>query len=294
LQLEDKGRWDGDGYHILGTIQALRCEWDRALRNFDMARDIRRRLADTGGHVESTVQLGLVYQHLGDWPKAARLFEEAVNLAKTMDPSPAWLVVRRTRGLLRLRMGDAAGAADDLKEAIALADTMPETIEYGPTLRAWAEFLTLHGDTVRAIQSGESAAQHAATAEHQVDASLQLADLYISQQDWKRAARQTSIAVDIATRLKAPRLMSLAKVLSARGAAARDAKAATSIFEAAVHDAEAAHCPFERARALCALARHIDSDPRQTTRAAAALAEAHQVLDHLFAGLPVAAAATAS
>ncbi|HEY1295046.1 MAG TPA: AAA family ATPase [Chloroflexota bacterium] len=254
-EIDSHVRWAADAHHILGTIQTRCAEWEAAVASLERALEGRKRAGHLPNTVESIVALGFVDQCLGRWRQALARYAVAVAIAEQLDPGPHRVLGLRHRGRLRLLAGDREVAAADLGEALALAETMPETLEYAPTLLAMAELRTDVGDLDGALDLALKSLEQARPLEQSVEARTVLARICLAQRDVPRAIAHATEAIDLATRLGSPRLMSLAHLVFAESMAEQDAERARGAFETALAYADEAETSYERALALSAYGR---------------------------------------
>jgi DNA-binding SARP family transcriptional activator len=271
-------RWAGDTHHVLGSIQAIRCQWEDAAENLARSCDFWRAAGNVPGTVDSIVSLALVRQHSGAWLGALDLLNEAVDISSKIDRGIPAIQAHRARGRLRLLTGDRLGAESDLELALSTSRGMSPKLEEASCAIVNAEFCVIDGLLDEAGRWANQAVEQSASAAHQLEALTLRANVQVACRDWKLAAQDSDRAIELAVSLGAYRLLSLARLAGARAAAARDRRTAIFAFEAAVRDAEVARAPWEHAVTLRGLAEYLESDPRHLARAEAARVQADKIL----------------
>jgi DNA-binding SARP family transcriptional activator len=292
LELEVAGqeRWAADSHQILADIAMLRAEWPTAREHGEEALNVRQRVGDMAGIVESLVALGQVDELTGQWQRALATYEEAVAAAEQMDPGPPLIDARRHLGRLLLAMGELPRARSEIEAALALGERIPEVLDFAPAVLAAAE-LELPGDPQRALDLAERALAHARPVEHVRNAHLVLSDIYRVLAQRQLASDHATIALEQASYLRAPRLMALAQLAVARlNAGEQRYSRAAAAFEDALAQAVRAEAPFERATILRTYAACLEQRASPGERAAGLRAEAQA----LFRQLGVAESATYS
>ena len=280
---EGQDRWEAECHDLLGAIQSLHADWDAAERCYRQALDVRERVRDTAGTVESLVGLGLVAQRRGDWARAGELYARAVNAVAELDPSPQEVAARRYLGRLLWLIGDDAAASEQLVRAFALAEGMTGTIEYPPTLLVMAEVRWRAGDLDGAIEAAERGLATAVAVDAMVEARVVLATLLAMARRFDEARSHARDAQVLTADMDAPRLRGLAYLAAGRVAAADDLAAAEEAFSRAVEHFDAARTPYERALTLRDYARALADHSALPERARAALDDAIETFRRLGA-----------
>ena len=256
LDLETKGqeRVAADAHQVLGVIRVLHGEWEGAAASFEQALAIFRQAEDTASTVEATVALGFVEQCVGHWDQAAARYVAAVKISEGMDPSPQKVLALRHLGRLHLLAGDQVAAAAEIGAALALAVTMSETLEYAPTLRVMAEMYLREGKPREALAVATQSLEETRPIDQLAEAHVVLAQIHQALGDSVAAGQHAAEAVAQASRLDAPRLLSLAHLVSAQALVTEDPEQASVTFQIAIQKADEARTPHEHAAALTAYA----------------------------------------
>jgi len=281
LEVAGSERWAADGYCILGTIQSLAGEWIDAASNFETAIRMRLGAGHRAGAAEATVGLGLVYQETGRWGDAGETFESAVSITSQMDASPPQVLAQRQKGLLDLAASNFEAATVAIEDAYELARKMPESLEFAPSLLAMARLRAHQGDRATAIQVGLEALANARPVQQLLEANAFVGTLYLECGQLDLARKHADEAVSQALQLGSPWLLSGALLCQARVSTQLDPASANSLFERAIHFAEQAQTPYERAQALTAYAAHLRTTGQFVPTLSWVESESARVLDEL-------------
>ena len=250
LATSQHDRWAADCHDLLGTISALRAEYEDAEISHNTALQIRTAVGFRAGIVDSLIALGLVEKLRGDFTSAQHYFGEASSTADEMDVSPQRVAARRNLGQLFLLMGNSMAAADVISGAFSLAESMSHTLEYAPTALAMAQVNAQAGDSTLALELAEMAVNSSRSAEHIVESNVFVTSLLCSLGDVARAAPRAEQATHHAELMQAPRLLGLAYLGTARLAFAQGLiNTAAQHYAGAVRQFELARTPTERALA---------------------------------------------
>jgi DNA-binding SARP family transcriptional activator len=284
LELEVAGqeRWAADGHQIVGSIHLLRSNWSAARSNIEAGLAIRERVGDRPGEVESTVSLGEIDEHLGEWQHAESRYRRALAVAEEMDSGPAAVQARRHLGHLLMLRGDRAGAEGELTRAMELATSIKETLEFGPTLQALAEWSLQDNDLPAALALAERSLTTPGPIEHLLAGHVLLASIYVELGNHPRALASATRAHALAQQVESVHWLSATHLAVARTTAPSGAvDAVTRAYEAAVQYADRAQTPLARARALNAYADYLRRRGLRTPDATAVAREADEILRRL-------------
>jgi DNA-binding SARP family transcriptional activator len=243
-------RFAADYHEVLGRIQLLRCEWERAEASFERSMAIRREAGYVAGCVQAMLGLGASHEHRGNLERALEIYGEAVGMCETIDPCLEAVAARRHLGLIKLRLLDTRAAAQELDRALALiaAEGLQDTLEYSPTLLACSDVRAASGDRSVATVLAEHALEAARTVHGQAEARIALALLNITPADVDTATDHVRKALDIAEFVGGERLLGLAQRAAARVAAAKHQfTTARALFSSALKHLDDARAPLDRA-----------------------------------------------
>jgi tetratricopeptide (TPR) repeat protein len=259
FELETDGgeSFEGEAHFILGQIHSIGARWQDATISFEKARAIATRTDDRLTAISAIVALGFVDQCVGRWHDAAARYSEALRLSRDIDPSPHRLLALRHLGRLRLSARELDAAAVDLGEALGLAQTMPETLEYAPTLLAVAELRLELGHADEALDLAQQALGQARPVEQVIEALIMLARIQLARGEPVLAHTYAAQALVQAARWESPRLLALAHLAVAQTMTERDTSPAGAGLTSALHYAEDAQTPLERALVLRAYAAFL-------------------------------------
>jgi len=262
LELSHAGglRWAADSHHILGSIAALRAQWQEAERCFAQALNVRVNVGAMVGAVDSLVALGNVFESSGDWIRARQQFQSALRLAGAMDPGPKLVLAKTHLARLLLRSGESSLAVQLMTDAVILAENIPDTIEYAPALIAYAELRLSEGDPASAALLVERALTREMSIDNAVSAHVLLARVCAVLGDIDSGRTHLAQARALANRLGGPQFMSATALAEGWIAAASgDDESASSAFELSVRQADLARTPYYL---LLALEAQIDHAAR--------------------------------
>jgi DNA-binding SARP family transcriptional activator len=285
LELAGQERWAADGHQILGSIHLLQSNWREARSNLEAGLNIRQRVGDLPGMVESAVSLGRVDEFVGNWSEANRRYSQALEWARRMDAGPGLLQALRHLAYLRMLQGDELCAQELLDQASAISNSIPDTLEYGPTLRVSAEWHLRHGDFEAALSLARHALAAPAQLEDTLAASLLLAHLEAAVARPEPATAYAREALRIAEQLESPHWRSWAHLAVAVAAASSGSSAqdVQTEFEAALACATEAETPLAQLTALRAYADYLEKS-QETGRPAQLQAEADRIQHVLVRG----------
>jgi tetratricopeptide (TPR) repeat protein len=197
IALEAGDRWRAECHQARGAVLAVRGEWQSAKDCLERAVATHEQVGHPVGLIESLVELGSVYEQIGEWSEACAGARRALELSRSLDPCPVTVSVKAHLGRVLLKQGALADATAQIEQALALARTMPRSLEYAPALLAMAELA--HGvDPTRAIRYGKQALERARTAELMWQAHMFLAMAYCAAGDGAASVRHVACAARLA------------------------------------------------------------------------------------------------
>lgn len=279
LEVHGRDRMAADAYQILGEIHALQSEWELATSRFEQALNVRRSVGDLAGVVESTVALALTKLRVGALDAAVDLVSDAATVADGMDPGPSAVRAYRAKGLVALFVSERDSAKLDLERAYGLANGMPESLEYAPTLLGIAQLRACEDELDVATQIAEMAVDRARPHEAIVQAHTVLAEIHVRQRELARANTHVATAIAMSERMTSPRLVAKAHLVAAFASSSWDSAAAH--LEIALSAADTARSPYERAKILHALAKHLQTRQSTSGRAGRMESDATEIFSQL-------------
>jgi tetratricopeptide (TPR) repeat protein len=75
----------GEALLHLGTLYAIRAEYDSAIENYSHALSIQKDISDKSGQSRSLSNMGLAYSDIGDYAKAIQYHSQALSISRDLD-----------------------------------------------------------------------------------------------------------------------------------------------------------------------------------------------------------------